>query len=93
MDGFDGQKQRSALTAAEQALRALAADNGDRARKTAVKAATLDQIGTYRGFADAVGELADRIDSGESIDDSGWDSLIAIVGMGPLSGLIDELRG
>ncbi len=92
MEGFDGHKQRRALTAAEQALRALGAGDGAKARQTAAKAADLDQIGLYAGFTAAVAPLADRLETGEAIDDAGWDSLVAVLGAGPLSGLIDELR-
>jgi hypothetical protein len=91
-EGFDGQKQRTALTAAEQALRALGAGNAAKARKTAAQAAALDQIGIYSGFAAAVAPLADRLDGGEAVDDAGWDRLVETLGLGPLSGLIDELR-
>ncbi len=92
-EGFDGQKQRRALTAAEQALRALGAGNAAKARRTAAQAADLDQIGIYSGLDTAVAPLADRLDRGEAIDDAGWDGLVAVLGVGPLSGLIDELRG
>ena len=43
-EGFDGQKQRRAVTAAEQSLRALGAGSPDKARAGAAKAADLDQI-------------------------------------------------
>jgi len=92
-EGFDGQKQRSALTAAEQALRALGSGDPDKARKTAAKAADLDQIGAYAGFVEAVGPLAQRLESGVPIDDAGWDGLAAVLGMGPLSALVEQLRG
>lgn len=92
MREFDGQKQRSALTAAEQALRALGSGQPEKARQTAAKAADLDQLGVYAGFASVVDRLAKRLDSGERIDDAGWDGLAASLGMGPLTGLIDELR-
>lgn len=89
---FDGQKQRSALTAAEQALRALGAGEADKARQRAAKAAELDQIGLYKDFEAAVAPLAEQLDKGEGIADTSWDSLTAALGMGPLGGLIDELR-
>ena len=91
-EGFDGQKQGSALTAAEQTLRALGAGSADKARKAAAKAAELDQIGIYSGLGAAVAPLADRLDRAEAIDDAGWESLVDTLGVGPLSGLIDELR-
>ena len=92
-EGFDGQKQRSALTAAEQTLRALGAGDAGKARKAAAKASGLDQIGLYSGLAAAVAPLADRLERGEVIDEAAWDGLVEVLGLGPLSGLIDELRG
>ena len=92
MSEFDGLKQRKALTAAEQAVRALGAGSGAKARASAAKAAELDQIGLYGGFAEAVEPLAADLESGNAITDSGWDDLATVLGMGPLSALIDELR-
>jgi len=91
-EGFDGQKQRRAVTAAEQSLRALGAGSPDKARAGAAKAADLDQIGIYADFADAVALLANTLEEGRTIDDAGWDTLVTTLGLGPLSGLIDELR-
>lgn len=90
--GFDGQKQRRALNAAENTLRALAEGNAGQARKAAAKAAELDQIGIYSDFAEAVIPLAERLHLGEAVDDSGWNTLVDTLGIGPLSGLVDELR-
>ncbi len=90
---FDGEKQRRALTAAEQALRALGNGDAAKARSRAARAAELDQIGTYASFVDSLAPLADQIEAGEAISDAGWDHLANSLGMGPLSGLIDELRG
>ena len=92
-EGLDGHKQRSAFTAAEHALRALGTANAEKARKAAAKAADLDQIGIYAGLVAAVEPLADRLDRGEAINDAGWDRLVETLGMGPLNGLIAELRG
>ena len=89
---FDGLKQRQALTAAEQALRALGARSSDKARSSAAKAVGLDQIGIYGGLVDAVEPLAADLDAGNDISDGSWDDLAATVGMGPLTALIDELR-
>lgn len=91
-EGFDGQKQRSALTAAEQAVRALGAGDAAKARKTATKAADLDQIGLYGDFAIVVESLANRLDAGGAISDEGWSGLVETLGIGPLSGLVDEVR-
>ena len=90
---FDGKKQRNALTGAEQALRALAAGQPERATKNADKAAGLDQIGVYSGLPDAVAGAAAELDTGAEISQASWDRLKDVVGVGPLSFLIDELRG
>lgn len=91
-EGFDGQKQRNALNAAESALRALSEGKADQARKAAARAAELDQIGVYVDFANAVVPLADGLDDGVAVDDAGWNTLVDTLGLGPLSGLVDELR-
>lgn len=88
---FDGKKQRNALTAAENAVRALASGNADRATANARRAAELDQIGVYGGFAGAVVEIA------SDLDDAGptaaqWDEVVAHLEPGPLSFLVEELR-
>jgi hypothetical protein len=89
----DGKKQRNALTAAEQALRALGAGNPDRARANAAKAAELDQIGAFAGFPPAIEDAADRIETEMEIPDATWDALADAVGPGPLAFLVTELRG
>lgn len=91
-EGFDGQKQRRALNAAEQTLRALAEGNAGQARKASAKAADLDQIGLYADFALAVTPLVAQIEAGSSVDDAGWTSLVDTLGIGPLAGLVEELR-
>lgn len=92
MTSFDGKKQRNALTGAEQALRALADGNGDRAAKNAAKAADLDQIGIFVEFPEAVeAAVGDLVDG--QVSEESWDRLSAVVGPGPLSFLIDEVRG
>lgn len=90
--GFDGQKQRRAVSAAEQTLRALADGNAAQARQAAAKSAELDQIGIYTAFSQAVVPLADRLERGEPVDDAGWNTLVETLGIGPLSGLVEELR-
>ena len=88
---FDGKKQRNALTGAEQALRALANGQSTRAVKNAQKAADLDQIGAYTSLPDAVGMAASELDDAGSVSAASWDRLKEVVGIGPLSFLIDEL--
>ncbi len=90
--GFDGRKQRNALTAAERALRSLAGGDGSRARSTAAKAAALDQIGAYAGLEEAVAAAAAELDSGGSVPASAWDRIAAVLGPGPLGFLVAELR-
>ncbi len=86
---FDGKKQRNALTAAENALRALAGGNVGRAKTNATRAAELDQLGVYGGFADVVERIAQEAPPTEAQ----WDAIAAAVEPGPLTFLIDELRG
>jgi hypothetical protein len=90
---LDGQKQRNALTGAEQALRALAAGQSDRARKNADKAMDLDQLGLFGGFPEAVGAAADEIDGSGAVSPEAWNRIGEVVGPGPLRFLIEELRG
>ncbi|NND03459.1 MAG: hypothetical protein HKN91_11790 [Acidimicrobiia bacterium] len=91
-DQFDGQKQRSALTAAERSLRALGSGDGAKARESAAKAHELDQIGLYSGFVSAVAPLIETLEAGDEIADPGWNDLKNALGAGPLSSLIDEIR-
>ena len=62
---MDGQQQRKALSAAESALRALAAGDAGRARTAAEKAVALDQLGVYGAFAGWVRRAAGEIEQGE----------------------------
>ncbi|MCP3973517.1 MAG: hypothetical protein GY720_03375 [bacterium] len=91
-EGFDGQKQRRALNAAEQTLHALASGNTAQARRAAAEAAEFDQIGLYTDFALAVTPLVAQLDAGGVVDDAGWSSLVDTLGIGPLAGLVEELR-
>lgn len=91
-EGFDGQKQRAALTAAERALRAVAAGDAAKARASARKAAELDQIGTYSDFVRAIEPVAQKLDTEGPLEDADWDGLAESLGMGPVAGLIEELR-
>lgn len=87
---FDGKKQRNALTAAENAVRALAEGNSTRATANARRAAELDQVGSYGVFAESIARVAD----GETPPTAtSWDQIAATLEPGPLSFLIDELRG
>lgn len=89
---FDGKKQRNALTAAENAVRALASGSADRATANARRAAELDQIGAYAGLAEAVvGAASDLDDAGPTA--AQWDAVAEQLEPGPLSFLVEELRG
>lgn len=89
---FDGKKQRNALTAAENALRALADGNTSRAAANASRATDLDQIGAYRGLADAITAIA-ASSEGAPPTDTQWDDVAATLDPGPLAFLVEELRG
>lgn len=89
---FDGKRQRNALTGAEQALRALGSGNAERARKSAQKAADLDQVGLYTGLTEVVDTAASHLDRGEAIPESAWEAIGDVVGAGPLQGLVAEVR-
>lgn len=90
---MDGKKQRNALTAAEQAIRALAIGDGDRARLNSAKAADLDQIGLFAALPGAVADGAAQIDAEGAVAPSAWDAVAAAVGPGPLQHLVSEVRG
>ena len=89
---IDGKKQRNALTGAEQALRALGAGDGDRARKNAAKAAELDQVGAYADLVAAVDDAAADLEGGGEVSAASWDAVAEAVGAGPLSFLVEEMR-
>ena len=89
---MDGRQQRNALTAAEQAIRALSVGDAMRARSNADKATALDQIDLFIDLADAVESAAQEIDSGSGVSDESWDTIAEAVGPGPLGYLIDEVR-
>ncbi len=89
---MDGRKQRQAVTAAEQAIRALADGDGAKAGTAARRAATLDQIGLYAGFAHAVEDAAAELASRGAVQ-GGWDGIIEALGPGPLALEVEVLRG
>ena len=77
---MDGRKQRQAVTAAEQAIRALAGGDVAKARVSARRAEDLDQVGIYAGLELAVAA------------DDAWDAVAAVLGSGPLAAEVEELR-
>lgn len=88
---FDGKKQRNALTAAENAVRALAEGNAGRASANARRAADLDQIGVYSEFAGVVLTITSDLEEGGP-SPSQWDAVAAALEPGPLAFLVAELR-
>ncbi len=89
---LDGQRQRRALTAAEQAIQALAAGHGERAAAAAARAAELDQIGVFAGLPEAVAAAVGELTGGDSVSAASWDGLAAAVGPGPLAAAVAEAR-
>jgi hypothetical protein len=87
---IDGQRQRRALTAAENALRAL--DGGDpaRARVAATEAVDLDRVDAYRGFVAAVERAAADLEAGVRVTRESWAGLAAALGPGPLNAWASE---
>lgn len=85
----DGRRQRNALTAAEQAIVALAAGDTSRANDSAASAASLDQIGVYAGLPDAVTLAVGHIEQHGSLGDGEWARLRAVLPPGPLQALVD----
>ena len=88
---MDGQQQRKALSAAEAALRALAVGEAARARAAAEKAASLDQIGAYAGFAGLVGRAAGEIEAVGGVLPETRRALADSLGGGPLAAAVEEL--
>ena len=89
---MDGKKQRNALTAAENAIRALGAGDVPKAASAATKAAELDQLGIYAGLPAAVGEGIDEIEAGDRVSNLTWDEISTVVGPGPLQELVAQAR-
>lgn len=87
-----GESQRRALTAVEQAIRALGAGDADRARAAAARAVELDQLGVYAHLGQAVGLAAADLEAGGTVSDPAWDAIAAAVGPGPLAIEVETLR-
>ena len=90
---MDGQQQRKALTAAESALRALAAGNAERARAAAGKALALDQLGVYAAFAGLVRRAAGEIEQIGGVQPATREALRDSLGAGPLAAAAEEWLG
>lgn len=89
---MDGKKQRNALTAAENAVRALGVEDTARASSSASKAAELDQLGIYAGLPTAVSAGIAEIEAGDRVSNLTWDEISAVVGPGPLQELVEQGR-
>ena len=89
---MDGQQQRRALTAAEQAIRHLGAGNGTKAVDAARRAADLDQIGAFTGLAAPVATAADEVAASGTVTAATWDAIAVAIGPGPLAFLVEEVR-
>lgn len=90
---MDGRQQRKALSAAESALRALAAGETGRARAAAEKAASLDQVGAYAGFVALVRRAAGEIEAVGGVLPETKRALADSLGGGPLAAAVEELLG
>ena len=90
---MDGQQQRKALSAAESALRSLAAGETGRARAAADKAASLDQVDAYAGFVALVRLAAGEIEVLGAVTATTRDALRDALGPGPLAASVEELLG
>lgn len=84
---MDGQKQRQALSAAEQALRALVDADADKARRAAQRVADLDQVGAFDSLTGLVAAAATEIESDGSVTVGSWRALAEALGPGPLGAL------
>ncbi|HEX9977578.1 MAG TPA: hypothetical protein VGB41_03020 [Acidimicrobiia bacterium] len=84
---IDGQQQRRALTAAEQALHALEAGEADRATEAAARAAALDQVGLFAALPGVVASAAAQIWSLGAVSPAGWAAIAAALEPGPLAAL------
>ncbi len=89
---MDGRKQRQAVTAAEQAIRAVADGEVDKAAAAAVRATELDQIGAYDGLTAAIAAAGVELEAVGHIGEEAWDAVAAAVGPGPLGEEVATLR-
>ena len=90
---MDGQKQRRALSAAESALRALAAGDAGRSREAAAKAAALDQLGVYASFAGLVRRAAGEIEQLGAVVEATRLALRDSLAPGPLAAAAEDWLG
>ena len=69
---MDGQQQRRALNAAEQALTALERGDAAGALHAASEAAELDQIGAFAAFATVIATVAGDLAAGGVVGAAAW---------------------
>jgi hypothetical protein len=87
---MDGQKQRQALGAAEQSVRALIAGDADRARATMARAVELDQVAAFDEAAPLVGGAADSLDATGVVATEQWSAIARALGPGPVGALAEQ---
>jgi hypothetical protein len=88
---MDGQKQRRALTAAEQALRALADGNGDAARRAIARAVELDQVQMFGEVAPLIDDAASEVHTGGGLTAERWRAIAGALGPGPLAAFAEQM--
>lgn len=82
---MDGRRQRRALTAAEQAIAALAGGDAPSARRGAQRAAELDQLGIYIAFTQLATRAAEDVEAGHPVSPRMWAAIRDALGPGPLA--------
>jgi hypothetical protein len=87
---IDGQQQRRALTAVEQALHALESADAGRAVEAAHRAAELDQVGLFAALPAAVESAATEIAMRGMVSAGKWSAIAQVLGPGPLAAYAEE---
>lgn len=89
---MDGQQQRQALSAAENALHGLVrGGQPDRAVRAAAKAEALDQVGLFAGLEAAVAQAATEVAEEGAVSAAARQRLLDVVGPGPLEQIIEGI--
>ena len=89
---MDGKRQRSAVTAVENTIRALGVGDAERAAWIAATAAERDQLGIFADLPDAVAVAVEDLGAGGAVSASSWERIAQVVGPGPLLALVAEAR-
>lgn len=87
---MDGQKQRRALTAAEQAIRALADGDGDTARRAIARALQLDQVAMFGEVAPLIDDAAAEVERAGGLAAERWRAIARALGPGPLAAFAEQ---